>query len=88
MTAYFTIKNYPVHASTTMLDNYLNQQYKISLKDLCIKILINATFYKDNEGNLIILFKDPKYDKLARLITYGTGAIPGCPILKVALNSK
>jgi hypothetical protein len=70
-----------------MLDSYIQQQYKITLKNLCIKLLLSLTFYKDNEGNLVLLFKDPKYDKLASLITYGNGAIPGSNILQIALNN-
>ena len=84
--AYFIIQNYPLHASDLILDQFIQQQYKTTLKNLCIKLLLNLTFYKDNSGNLILMFKDPKYDALARLITYGNGAIPGSKILQVALN--
>lgn len=87
MDAYFIIQSYPLHASDLALDNFIQQQYKCSLKNICIKILLNLTFYKDAEGNLILLFKDPKYDTLASLITYGNGAIPGSKILQIALNS-
>jgi hypothetical protein len=58
----------------------------LGLKNICIKLLLNLTFYKDNTGNLILMFKDPKYDIIARLITYGNGAIPGSKILQIALN--
>ena len=86
--AYFIIKNYSLHASELALDNYLKQQYRASLKDLCIKLLLSLTFHKDNENNLILLFKNPKHDKLAQLITYGNGAIPGSKILQIALNDR
>lgn len=85
--AYFLIQNYSLHASEIILDNYIQQQYKTTLKDMCIKLLLSLSFYKDNDGNLILLFKDPKYDTIASLITYGNGAIPGSRILKVALQS-
>jgi hypothetical protein len=85
--AYFIIKNYPMHASDLILDQYVQQQYNTSLKDLCIKLLLSLTFHKDDTSNLILLFKDPKYDKLARLITYGNGAIPGSRILQIALRN-
>ena len=84
--AYFIIKNYPLHASDLVLDNYIQQQYNVSLKNLCIKLLLSLTFYTNDDGNLVLLFKDPKYDKIARLITYGNGAIPGSRILQIALN--
>ena len=84
--AYFIIQNYSLHASDLILDRFLQQQYKTSLKDLCIKLLLSITFYEDDEKNLILLFKDKKYDKLASLITYGNGAIPGSRILQTALK--
>lgn len=87
LNAYFLIQNYPLHASDLALDQFLQQQYKTTLKNMCIKLLLSLTFYKDNEGDLILLFKDPKYDKLASLITYGNGAIPGSRILQIALKT-
>ena len=87
LNAYFIIKNYPMHASDLTLDQFIQQQYSTTLKDLCIKVLLNLTFYVDNDNNLILLFKDPKYDKIARLITYGNGAIPGSKILQIALKN-
>ena len=85
--AYFLIQNYSFHAPELILDTFIKQQYKISLKDLCVKLLLSLTFYEDNEGNLVLLFKDQKYDKLASLITYGNGAIPGSKILQTALKA-
>lgn len=85
--AYFLIQSYALHASELILDQFIQQQYKISLKNLCIKLLLNLTFYRDSEGNLILIFKDPKSDQLAQLITYGNGAIPGSKILQIALNN-
>lgn len=85
--AYYVIKSYPLHASDIILDQFIRQQYKVSLKDMCVKLLLSLTFYKDTEGNLVLMFKDPKYDKIASLITYGNGAIPGSRILKIALNN-
>lgn len=86
--AYFLIQNYSLHASELALDRFIQQQYKVSLKDMCIKLLLSLTFYEDNEGNLILLFKDQRYDKIAQLITYGNGAIPGSRILQIALTRK
>ena len=87
LNAYFLIQNYSLHASDLAIDQFLQQQYKTTLKNMCIKLLLSLTFYKDSEGNLILLFKDQKYDKLARLITFGNGAIPGSHILQTALKS-
>jgi hypothetical protein len=85
--AYFLIQNYSLHASDLAMDKYLRQQYKTTLKDMCIKLLLSLTFYEDEDNNLILLFKDSKYDKIASLITYGNGAIPGSKILQIALNN-
>jgi hypothetical protein len=87
LNAYYIIKNYPMHASDLLLDQFIQQQYDTSLKNMCIKLLLNLTFHKNEAGDLILLFKDQKYDKIARLITYGNGAIPGSQILKIALSS-
>ena len=87
LNAYFIIKNYPMHAADLALDQFIQQQYDTTLKNMCVKLLLSLSFCKDNEGNLVLLFKDPRYDKLARLITYGNGAIPGSKILKTALSS-
>ena len=85
--AYYIIQKYPIHAADKILDDFIQQQYKISLKNMCIKLMLSLSFYEDNDGNLVLLFKDPKDDKIARLITYGNGAIPGSKILQIALNS-
>ena len=87
LNAYFIIKNYPMHASDLILDQYIQQQYDMSLKNMCIKLLLSFTFHKDSDGNLVLLLKDPKYDKIARLITYGNGAIRGSKILQIALSN-
>jgi hypothetical protein len=63
------------------------QQYNTSLKNLCVELLLNLTMTKDQEGNLILLFKDPKFDRLAQLVTYGNGALPGSKILQHALKT-
>ena len=85
--AYYIIKNYPIKAAELALDQYVKQQYNVSLKDLCIKLLLNLTFYSTDAGELVLMFKNPKYDTIARLITYGNGAIPGSKILQIALNN-
>jgi hypothetical protein len=87
LNAYYVIQNYPLKASELLLDNYIQQQYGVSLKNMCVKLLLNLTFYKDNVGDLMLLFKDTRYDTIAKLITYGNGAVPGSKILQIALNS-
>jgi hypothetical protein len=84
--AYYIIQKYPLHASEVILDHYIQQQYKVSLKNMCVKLLLNLTFYKNDAGDLTLMFKDRNYDKIARLITYGNGAIQGSPILQIAFT--
>lgn len=86
LNAYFIIQSYPLRASDKLLDQYIQQQYETSLKNLCVKLLLELTFYKNDSGDLILLFKNVKYDNLARLVTYGNGAIPGSRILQSALS--
>jgi hypothetical protein len=86
LNAYFIIKKYPLKASELLLDKYLQQQYDTDLKNLCIKLLLSLTFHKDAYGNLMLIFKDLKYDRLAQLITYGNGVIPGSKILQIAIK--
>lgn len=88
MSAYYVIDKYPLKASDKILNDYLQMTYKASLKNICIKLLLNISFLKDNEGNFVLLFKDPALDKLAQLITYGNGAIPGSKILQIALKNR
>ena len=87
MKAYYIVAKYPIHATELAIDTYIQQQYSTNLKNMCINLLLNLTVHKDDAGNLIFLFKDQKYDKIARLITYGNGAIPGSKILQTALKT-
>ena len=87
LSAYYTIQNYPMRASDLIMDQFIQQQYGSTLKNMFIKLLLSLTFYKDDSGNFLLIFKDFKYDQIARLITYGNGAIPGSNILKTALKS-
>lgn len=87
LNAYFVIQKYPLKASDVIMDQYIQQQYKMSLKNMCVKLLLNLKFYEDGNGNLILLFKDSRYDTIASLITYGNGAIPGSKILQTALKN-
>ena len=86
LSAYFVIKNYPMRATEQLMDSYIQQQYNESLKNMCIKLLLSITYYEDDAGDLVLLFKDKISDTIASLITYGNGAIPGSKILQTALS--
>ena len=87
LNAYFIIKNYPLKASDIAIEHYIKQQYDLSLKDMCVKLLLNLTHYEDEAGDLVLMFKDPRLDRLAQLVTYGNGALPGSRILQSALKN-
>lgn len=87
LNAYLIISKYTIKATDALMDRYIQQQYNMTLKDMCIELLLNLTFYVDADKNLVLLFKNSKYDTIASLITYGNGAIPGSKILQTALNN-
>lgn len=81
------IRNYHLGATELILDSYLKQQYKKSLKASCLEIFKNATVQRTPENDLILILPEA-FDKLAQLITYGNGPIQGSPILKKTLRLK
>ena len=86
MKAYYVVSNFPLKASDKILDDHLQAKYNTSLKNICVKLLLNIKFFKNDEGDFVLLFQDSELDKLAQLITYGNGAIPGSRILQIALK--
>ena len=85
--AFFIIRAYPMHSQELLLDAYLRQHYKKSLKSLCTELLSSCTLHQ-KEKSFLILYKNPEHDKLAQLITYGNALVGGSNILKYALNQK
>ncbi len=81
------ISLYPMRGTEVILNNYLVENYKITLKNLCFLLLANLQFSTGEENEIIMFFKDEKYDKLARIITYGINNISGSQILKTALSN-
>lgn len=86
LNAYFIIQKYPLRTHDMLMDKFIQKQYDISLKNMCVRLLLDLTFYADDSGNLVLLFKNPRSDAIAQLITYGNGAVPGSRILQTALN--
>ena len=85
--AKFFIDSYPMQASEKLIEKTIFKEYNISLKTACNYLVLVADLYKNNEGNLVVVFKNPYWDRLARLITYGNGKIPGSKILQIAFNA-
>lgn len=80
------ISLYPMRGTEIILNNYLVENYKITLKNLCLLLLSKLYFSEGEENEIILFFKDDKYAKLAQIITYGIDNISGSQILKTALS--
>lgn len=81
------ISLYPMRGTEVILNNYLIETYKLTLKNACFLLLANLQFSTGEENEIIFFFKDDRYDKLARIITYGIENISGSQILKTALSA-
>jgi hypothetical protein len=81
------ISLYPMRGTEIILNNYLVENYKLTLKNACFLLLANVQFSEGEENEIIFFFKDEKYDQLARIITYGIDDISGSQILKTALSA-
>jgi hypothetical protein len=81
------ISLYPMRGTEVILNHYLLENYKLTLKNACLLLLANLQVSTGEEDEIIMFFKEEKYIKLAQIITYGIEDIPGSQILKVALSS-
>jgi hypothetical protein len=81
------ISLYPMRGTEVVLNNYLVENYKLTLKNACLLLLANLQVSTGEEDEIIMFFKDDNYTKLARIITYGIDNISGSQILKAALNA-
>ena len=81
------ISLYPTRGTEVILNNYLVDNYKLTLKNACFLLLANLQFSTGEENEIVMFFKEDKYDKLASIITYGIEGISGSQILKTALST-
>ena len=81
------ISLYPMRGTEIILNNYLVENCELTLKNACFLLLANLQFSAGKENEIIMFFKEDKYDKLARVITYGINDISGSQILKTALST-
>ena len=72
--------------SEILLEKYLKEKYKISLKQACLKLVLSAKIQYDSADTYIITFPTKYLKDLAQVITYGTGKILGSNILKTAFK--
>lgn len=69
-------------ANDKKLNAWLIENYNISLKALCLKLINKLIFMQTSTKEIIIKFVDKESDSLARLITYGNGKSPTSSILR------
>lgn len=81
------ISLYPMRGTEVILNNYLVENYKLTLKNACFLLLANLQVSTGEENEIVMFFKDENYNKLAQIITYGIEDISGSQILKVALST-
>lgn len=81
------ISLYPMRGTEVILNNYLIENHKLTLKNACLLLLANLQISEGEENELIMFFKDKKYDELAQIITYGIDNISGSQILKIVLST-
>lgn len=84
-TAEQIIWNYDLHEAEKRIEKLVWNEYKLTLKEACLKIIhaCKITCYK---GDVTITLSDKKLDRLYRLITYGNGKVQGSQILMNALK--
>jgi hypothetical protein len=87
-TARKAILLYQLGATELMLDNYLKKEHQVSLRVACLRIIQNMTFALNMQKEIIAKIPDEDLNKIARIITYGTGKIPGSQILRKVIEIK
>lgn len=77
---------YKLTPAEVQLDRYCRKNYGRTLKQICIKLLLNAQITQESPTSYFIIFTDKQLDTLANLITYGNLEIRGSNILKTMFN--
>lgn len=77
---------YKLQATDLLIDRYLREQYKITLRTACVQILQNLKFSINALNEIIVTIPDENLRELARIITYGPGTFPGSNILRNMLT--
>lgn len=80
------LTTYKHNAADLLIDRYLREHFKITLKEACRQILQNLKFSINALDEIIVTVPDPELKKIARIITYGPGTILGSNILKEMLT--
>ncbi len=83
--AFKRLRAFPVYTTEKLLDQYITKTYNMTLKYACYLIILNCQV-EESEDSLVITLPNKELDKLARVITYGTGKISGSRILSFIFN--
>ncbi len=79
------ILEYKLNTDDRLIEQQVYDKYQVTLKQAALDILQHCNFsYKEQSCTITIL--DKKHDKMARLITFGSGKCHGSGILITALK--
>lgn len=81
------ISLYPMRGTEVILNNYIVDNYNLTLKNACLLLLANLHVSEGEEDEIILFFNEDRFTKLAQIITYGIDDISGSQILKAALST-
>lgn len=84
--AYKALALYSFGVTEALISQFLQSQYKLNIHTACKKIIQNLNFSLNYQGEIIAKIPDKELNEIARIITYGTGRIPGSQILKQILT--
>lgn len=76
----------PKRADEIALNNYIMEHYKKPLEKACLDIIYNCVISVIKDTRITITLKDKELEKLAELITFGTGKIKGSQLLVKAFK--
>ena len=77
---YLTLHN--LGTSELLLSRYLQENYNMTLKSACLAILQESRYNLNIQREIIITIPNPELNTIAKIITYGTGRVPGSHILQ------
>lgn len=67
-----------------LLENYIQTHYNIKLKQMCFLIIDGLKIDASTADEVIVYFTNEAQEKIARIITFGTGKLLGSRILTKA----
>lgn len=83
--AFHRLQAFPLNTTEKLIDTYLKENYHITLKSVCYLVILNCSIEEQGD-QLVVTLLDKNLDKLARIITYGTGKFSGSRILPFIFN--